>query len=356
MAGYIQIPIISTAQKCGIQLNPRTLGRVEVQGYCPFCSGTKNHLFLNTESDQWYCQKCGAGGNSVTLYAKIFGVDNKTAFERLRQDKVVWFTSKKSKPKRTPNAALAPLGIRHDVYYDMLSMMTLSEGHRKNLLRRGLSDERIVANMYRSIPTDWRVRREIARTLAGTYPLEGVPGFFTRDGGWSLWGRPGILIPYLTPDGYIQGLQIRLDDTADGKYRWLASNPDYGYENGTAASSWVHVTGDVTRDTACITEGGLKGDVASFLRNDALFVCVPGAGNIEFLVDTLSALPNVKRLVGCYDRDQMQNENVSIAVEKMEHELRTRLGIRYEPFAWDQKYNGIDDYLLARRDAKRMTA
>lgn len=156
------------------------------------------------------------------------------------------------------------------------------------------------------------------------------------------------MIPCLSPEGYIQGLQIRLDDTSQGKYRWLSSNPEYGYENGTAACSWVHVTGDTARDTACVTEGSLKGDVASFLRKDALFVCVPGAGNIEFLVDALSALPNLKRLVGCYDRDQMKNPNINRAVAKMEEEIKVRLGIPYKPFAWDDRYNGIDDYLFAR--------
>ena len=349
MKKYIEIPILAAARRCGIRLDDRTLGRKEVHGYCPFCSGTKNHLFLNTGTNQWYCQKCGRGGNAVTLYASVFGVDNKAAFEELAQDKLLRFAPRKEKAKRKPPAALAPLGIRHDVYYDMLSMMSLSEEHRQNLLERGLSPERIRENMYRSVPVDWRQGQKIACALSKNYPLSGVPGFFTRDGGWSLWGRPGILLPCLNPEGYIQGLQIRLDDTSRGKCRWLSSNPEYDYENGAAACSWVHVTGDTSKDTACITEGSLKGDVASFLRDDALFVCVPGAGNIEFLVDTLAALPNLKRLVGCYDRDQMRNPQITQAVEKMEMAIKEHLAIPYEPFAWDDRYNGIDDYLLARK-------
>lgn len=347
MREYIEIPILDAARRCGIHLDDHTLERKEVHGYCPFCNGTKNHLYLNTETDQWYCQKCGRGGNSITLYASVFGVDNKTAFRELTQDKLFRFTPRKEKAQRKAPADLAPLSIRHDVYYDMLSMMKLSEEHQQNLLGRGLSMERIRENMYRSVPADWRQRRKIARTLAEHYPLAGVPGFFTRDGGWSLWGKPGFLIPCLSPEGYIQGLQIRLDDTSRGKYRWLSSNPEYGYENGTAACSWVHITGDLSKDTACITEGSLKGDIASFLRNDAIFVCVPGAGNIEFLVDALAALPNLKRLVGCYDRDQMKNPHITQAVDKMEAEIKTRLGIPYKPFAWDDRYNGIDDYLFA---------
>ena len=76
---------------------------------------------------------------------------------------------------------------------------------------------------------------------------------------------------------------------------------------------------------------------------------MPGAGNIEFLVDTLAALPNLKRLVGCYDRDQMRNPHITQAAAKTEKEVKTRRGIPYESFAWDDRYNGIDDYLFARR-------
>ena len=92
------------------------------------------------------------------------------------------------------------------------------------------------------------------------------------------------------------------------------------------------------------------------MRNDALFVCVPGVGNIEFLVDTLAALPNLKRLVGCYDRDQMKNKNVTLAVAKMEAEIKTKLGLPYEPFAWDDRYNGIDDFLFARKCGRKIAA
>ena len=346
MHDYIEIPIVPVAVRCGIRLNPRTLERREVEGYCPFCGGSRDHLYLNTQTNQWYCQKCGRGGNAVTLYAKVFGVDNRTAFQELWQDRVIRFSPRKAAAKAPSSAALAPLGIRHDVYYDMLAMMDLSEAHRQNLLGRGLSPRRIEENMYRSVPASWR-RQQIAQELAKRHPLTGVPGFFTRDGKWNLWGLPGILIPYISVEGYIQGLQIRLDDASRGKYRWLSSNPGKGFEKGTAACSWVHVTGNTQNKTACITEGGLKGDVASFLRGDALFVCTPGAGNIEFLVDTLSALPNLDRLVGCYDRDQLQNETVSRAVAKMETEVKKRLGIPYEPFSWDSAYNGIDNYLLA---------
>ena len=360
MPNYIEIPILEAAYRCGIQLDPKTLGRVEVQGYCPFCEGSSNHLYLNTKKDRWYCQKCGSKGNTVSLYAQVHKMDNKSAFEELTQDKVLRFYRIAEKPKRQIAQTLATLEKRHDVYYDLLKHLPLSAAHEKNLLNRGLSKQRIEENMYRTMPSDWRQRRELAGQLAREHDLKGIPGFFTRDGSWSLWGKAGIIVPVLTKDGFIQGIQIRLDDADKRKYRWLSSNPEYldehgnpVFENGTRAYSWIHVTGDTTKTVACITEGGLKGDVASFLRQDALFVCVAGAGNIEFLVDTLKEL-NVKKLVGCYDMDQLRNENVASAVRKMEKTLMDNLGIAYEPFAWNPEYNGIDDFLYAR--ARRLAA
>lgn len=355
---YVKIPILDAAEQCGIIINPRTKDHTEVESYCPFCEGSSNHLFLNSDSDKFYCQKCGARGNSVSLYAKVMGVDNRIAFERLSAGKVYKIPQVKVKSHEN-DSYLAPLALRHDVYYDMLSLMSLSDEHRQNLLNRGLSAERIEENHYRSMPQSYYVRQQVAKKLAQSYDLRGVPGFFTKDGQWDLWGKSGILVPVCSKDGFIQGCQIRLDGAEKKKYRWLSSNPKYGFENGTRAYSWVHVTGNRNSNNrtsnlrvACITEGGLKGDVASFLRNEALFVCVPGVCNTEFLVDTLKDL-GVERVVGCYDMDMCVNNDVQIALEKMQKEIKQKLHLDYQPFLWNPKYKGIDDFMLARKQYKQ---
>lgn len=358
MPDYVEIPILLAAHRCGIQLDPKTLGRVEVQGYCPFCHAQRNHLYLNTEKNKWHCQRCGLGGNSVTLYGRVHHLSNKSAFLELMQDKVLRLWEKPQHQKRTVSSQLAPLEHRHDVYYDLLKMLPLSAAHRDNLLGRGLSEERISENMYRTLPSDWRDRRDIAVALAKTHDLHGIPGFFTRDGQWSLWGKAGFLVPFLTKDGYIQGMQLRLDDTTHGKYRWLSSNPDYVngdgssvFENGTQAYSWIHVTGDTSKTTVCITEGGLKGDIASYLGNEALFVCVPGVNIIEYLVDTLAEL-NPQKVVLCYDMDKLENPEVAKALERLKRVVTEQLPVAYEPFNWNPNYNGIDDFLLHRKNCR----
>ena len=83
MDGYTRIPILEAAALCGLQMKPSTLDDIEVQARCPFCDDKSHHLYLNTEEDLCYCQRCGTGGNSITLYTKITGVDNKTAYRQL---------------------------------------------------------------------------------------------------------------------------------------------------------------------------------------------------------------------------------------------------------------------------------
>lgn len=83
MDSYTCIPILEAAALCGLQMKPSTLDDIEVQARCPFCDDKSHHLYLNTEEDLCYCHRCGTGGNSVTLYAKITGMDNKTAYRQL---------------------------------------------------------------------------------------------------------------------------------------------------------------------------------------------------------------------------------------------------------------------------------
>ena len=190
--------------------------------------------------------------------------------------------------ERTPKA----LEERHAVYSEMLSFLTLSDKHRENLLERGLSDERIERNGYRSMPETPQARRLLAKLVGSSHDLLGIPGFYTRDAQWTVAGPNGFLIPVRNQDGLIQGLKIRLDDAdkPGRKYRWLSSR-DRHLENGTRSYSWIHVTGDRSRKRAFLTEGPLKGDVASFLANDALFICTGGVNAIKGLRDWMG-VPN----------------------------------------------------------------
>ena len=58
--------------------------------------------------------------------------------------------------------------------------------------------------------------------------LEGVPGFYEEESGeWSIHftaKSSGFLVPVRNIEGFIVGMQIRLDHPYDGrKYMWLSS-------------------------------------------------------------------------------------------------------------------------------------
>lgn len=348
---YEKIPIVETARRCGLVLDSRTLKRLEVEASCPFCHDHgpgKYHLSLNTNTDQYRCNLCGAHGNSVSLYAQLKGMSNKEAFRELSKEVKTYPFPKQPEPRNTERQPLS-LEQRHAAYTDMLGHLTLLDEHRENLLERGLSPERIRRNQYRSMPKTNRDRRLLAALLrAEGHELLGLPGFRTYYGEWTLTGPNGFLIPARNKEGLIQGLKIRLDDESHGKYRWLSSR---NMTNGTRSYSWTHVTGDIGSKRAFLTEGPLKGDIASFLADDALFVCIGGVSAILRLKSTLINL-GVQEVVEAMDMDQMTKPDVRKAVLTMRKEVKSIPGIRYSKYTWNPAYNGVDDYFLSRRVAE----
>ena len=347
---FNRIPIVDAARRCGLVLNERTLGRTEVEASCPFCGDHgpgKYHLSLNTEKDQYRCNLCGAHGNSVTLYAAIKGVTNGEAYRAMTGGSNIYSMPVQPTPQKTERQP-APIRERSAVYEEMLSHLTLLPEHRQNLRERGLSEERIEENGYKSMPTTEESRRLLARLVGANHELLGIPGFYTRYGRWTIAGPDGFLIPVRDKDGLIQGLKIRLDAETNPsrKYRWFSSR-DKHLQNGTRSYSWIHVTGDRSRKRAFLTEGPLKGDVASFLAGDALFVCTGGVNAIKGLRETILEL-GVSEVVEAMDMDQMVNPQVRNAVLTMREEVRKIPGLKYSKYTWNPAYKGVDDYFLSR--------
>ncbi len=302
---------------------------------------------MNTDTDSFNCNLCRAHGNSLTLYAKMKGLSNGEAYRELKRGGNVYPMPQQPVPHNTERQPL-PLEARHAVYSELLSFLTLADRHRDNLLERGLSEERIARNLYRSMPETPEARRLLAKLVGMNHELLGIPGFYTRYDEWTVAGPNGFLIPVRDKDGLIQGLKIRLDDETNParKYRWLSSR-DKHLINGTRSYSWVHVTGNTQSKRAFITEGPLKGDVASFLSGDSLFVCIGGVSAIGGLRETLLSL-GVTEAVEAMDMDQMTNPQVRDAVLAMRKEVQRIRGIKYSKYTWNPVHKGVDDFLLSR--------
>ena len=269
-----------------------------------------------------------------------------------------------TRPEPQPDP-IRTLHERSQIYLQMLSLLELEPRHYENLRRRGLSDDMIRGNMYRSIPTNGKFRQWVTDQLAEQYDLSGMPGFYTEDFRWQMAGcrHSGFLIPVCDKDSQIQGLQIRLDEPPsktvtlpDGnraekkgnRFRWFSTGGMRSgrkiFENGTGISSYIHVVGDPHSDTLHITEGPLKADIASYLSDGELFIGLTGVQNVRYLADVVAQL-KPKHILECIDMDVRTNPQVQRAQAKI-RSICMPLCEDYRAFTWPVEQKGIDDWLL----------
>ena len=82
-----KINILNVAYHLNLEMKSK-IGN-EVQVICPFCGYKDNkreaNMSLNYDSNKYHCFKCGKGGYSIGLYAKLTYRNNKDAFKELLQ-------------------------------------------------------------------------------------------------------------------------------------------------------------------------------------------------------------------------------------------------------------------------------
>lgn len=351
---YTKFDIIKVANDCGIKFHPRQNHPTERLALCPFCGDATYHLYINPAKERFKCQRCGTDGNSVTLYARLHGITNAKAAFALKNEFELPSTGTPDmyNIREIPTVTTKSREERHTVYYDMLQLLNLTEKHRQNLRNRGLSDKHINQFMYKSIPLDDVFRRIVIEKLSKKHELIGIPGFYRDKFGdiQMLINRyGGMFIPVCDKDGYIQGLQIRLDipeGVKEKRFRWFSSS---SFRDGAKTKSWIHIVGDINATEACITEGPMKSDISSVLSDGWLFIGLPGVNSIELLPGVLQGLPRLEKVYEALDMDKISNLNVKNALIKLNSILDAN-GIEHEKCYWNYMYKGIDDYLLAKKN------
>lgn len=299
-----------------LNLHIRHKNAVSLDVDCPFCGETKGKLNLNLKKNVFKCNRCGESGGMLSLYGKIYGVDNQTACKEIKdalgrneQAPVYQVRKREIAPKEPEieNAMPAPDDVRHRTYSMFFSMLVLADTHRQNLLKRGFTEQQIEENGYRSTPV-FGFKNLTKKLLAAGCIVEGVPGFYQdKDGEWTIHfsnKSSGFLVPVRNMDGLIVGAQIRLDHPYDGrKYIWLSST---NYHRGTSSGSPVHLAGNPGEKTVFITEGPLKGDLAHALSGRT-FGCVPGANQYANLPPFLQEMKRMgtQSVYEAYDMDKL---------------------------------------------------
>lgn len=216
-------------------------------------------MSLNSQTNKYCCTRCGAGGYSIGLYARIKGIDTKKAYKELLEREC--FSPDKSHIEISPINLLADIEIRDAVYRTFLNMLKLEPQHRRYLKSLGFLDSSIDEGLYKTIPKNYIKRRLIGNALSKKYNLCGIPGFFQEeDFKWCFSRMDGFFVPVYDKNGYIQGLSIHLDKPFNNNQDiWFSSNNKI---NGTNARSWI-MKNNITdlSDSVIITDNFLLGNL-----------------------------------------------------------------------------------------------
>lgn len=352
----MRLNILNVASLCGIN-------DVEREGYrytatCPFCGAKRGHFYLtpvdmtNTNYKNVYrCVKCGSSGSHIKLYAELHNCSNKEAFKEILGVKAISdVENKMKKVEKFYEKSIVPMAditSKDKTYKKLISLLSISFEHRKNLLNRGLSLEQIKENGYVTLPSSRVLKGKICIKLQELgLDLKGVPGFYLdKYNKYTFWTpkEGGFLVPVRDIYGRIQGCQIRKNGiNVKKKYPWFSS----GYmEGGCQSTGFFHVKWNKkhSSEKVFITEGPLKATIASIL-SDVTSLAVPGVGTYKGCADVLNEMKS-KTIFLAYDMDKYSNEKV------MEHQHNLYIYLKKSGFndvkisEWNPKFKGIDDYL-----------
>lgn len=261
-----------------------------------------------------------------------------------------------STPRSSKSAKTSPTGLAveradaetlHRAYSIILDRLTLNEDHRDALRGRGLSDTEIDRRGYRSFPLAGR--RAIATQLVEALDQDKgycrVPGLIETNGGPTLAGPEGLLIPCRNTDGQIVALKVRRDAPAKDqpKYVYLSSAKRGGAGSGAPPHVALGTGGMIV--VVRLTEGELKADIATVLSG-VLTISAPGVGGWRACLSILKSL-GVQIVRLAFDADAATNANVARALRDCVEHL-VALGYAVELERWQAADGkGIDDLLAA---------
>ena len=110
-------------------------------------------MSLNSQNNKYHCCRCGAGGYSIGLYAKVKCIDTKKAYKELLEREC--FSPNKSPIEISPINLLADIKLRDAIYREFLGMLKLESNHKKYLKNIGFLESSIETDLYRSVPKNY---------------------------------------------------------------------------------------------------------------------------------------------------------------------------------------------------------
>jgi len=240
--------------------------------------------------------------------------------------------------------------ILNNVYSFLLSGLTLSDSHRKSLLKRGFTDDEINFRGYKTLNA--RGRKKLVDRLIEKFGIDicfSVPGVYKKTGEDKSWfsfaGPTGIVIPSRDFKGRVVALKIRRNDGGEGpKYLYVSSKK----HGGAGPGAPVHVpkfkySKEITK--VRITEGELKADLATSISG-ILTLSLPGVTAWRQVLPVLKKI-DVQTVLLALDADAKENFSVASALRNIASALIDE-GYQILIEYWDMAHGkGIDDLLAA---------
>lgn len=356
-------------------------GRSSVRISCPIHDKRSKSMGVDLTKDMFNCFKCNAGGGSLRLYAKLaknipsselddnpelyyalkaellglseedLSLDAQSVIQKARTfEKIEIRDPVKQATKASPSTI-------SKVYEELIRFKPMDDYTKKDLLRRGYTNEDFKKYMYgttlKEEEVDGFIKSLSDKTDEHGKPLtvEGVPGFYqdkqTKD--WKLnTSLDGYYVGYKYFNVLTTGLQIAVNKekvSGDiGKYIWLSSaNNHYGVRSGAS----THYVGSI-EPTLFITEGATKANL--FHKFTGLSaIAISGINVHEELLkqlDYLISSNKLKHVVLMFDMDKLVNEHVADGIQNLKSKLSNKFPqLSVGEIDWDEKHKGIDDYL-----------
>ena len=333
----------------------------EYKSPCPLCGG--DDMFWAKRGDT----------HEVVLGCRgcLMGIEGKARAKRIGEITRAVFGDAASPPVHSGNGihpAMAGIHVADAdtldrAYRLVLDRLTLSERHREDFRRRGLSESFIELAQYRTLPEGQGDAiagalldelGEDARRVPGVHPVER-----------RFIAYPGLIIPVRDARTRIVALRVRKDEGAP-RYSFVSSA---SVEPGPGPGAPAHVPvirptpatrkdmtlGDVIKHhpTVRVTEGELKADVATALsiereKSPLLTVGLNGPSAFEAALPVFKAL-GTETVIVALDSDAREKRPVAEALRRSVEGFRASgFGVELETWPGGKDgAKGIDDALLA---------
>lgn len=312
---------------------------------CPDCGRQDEKCSGNTGTNFWHCFHCGAGGNPITLHMHVKGIDDPKAAARdlheIAGDTTVSFRLNiEEQDNRYSDEPIVEgtkaSDMQHAKVYSVMSRISrLSQAHKENLLKRGLSEQDIKDGGFFDITNDGYAfcRRLVNEGKLKTSDLDGIAGFYDGYAGKTVAcvKSRGFFCPAWYPvktdRGWVEikvAGQISQPETAakakaEGrdiqKYIWFSSADRQG---GVSSGARCSVLKGTDRGCAIVTEGTLKAFVTwCLLGRRITVISVPGIRSLRYLKGVLTDTEIIASddvIIEAYDMDKMARSAAAMKV------------------------------------------